>query len=198
MPVEETRVAFALIPGEPHFSAIVKASAAITAEMPNRNVIDTEQFPPHLSLHICTIPNDRLAGMFAQLRATVPYDQLATPLTLGQLREGAGGYVTLDLAITAALQGLHAWVLQAAALARGYPADPGDEPERERYGSAWVLDRFRPHYSIAKVDRDDQHDAYEIAAETVTGLLPAPVAAFEVCDIGANSEKWEILYRLDG
>lgn len=198
MPVAETRVAFALIPGEPHFSAVVKASAAITAEMPNRNVIDTERFPPHLSLHICTIPDDRLTRMFAWLGATAPRPELAAPLTLGELREGTDGYITLDLATSAALRRLHEWVLRAAAIARGYPAEPGPESARDRYGSTWVRDRFRPHYSIAKVERDDQHDAYEIAAETVTGLLPAPVAAFEVCDIGANSEKWELLYRLDG
>lgn len=196
--MNETRVAFALIPGEPHFSAVVKASAAITADMPNRNVIDTDRFPPHLSLHICTIPDARLAGMFAYLTESAPRDELVTSLALGDLREGSSGYVTLDLTPTGVIMGLHEWVLQVAAVARGYPAAPGTESARDRYGSTWVRDGFRPHYSVAKVSRDCQHDAYEIAAETLTGLPPAPIARFEVCDIGAHSEKWEVLYQVGG
>lgn len=197
VPVDQTRVAFAVIPGEPHFSAIVKASAAITAEKPNRNIIDTDRFPPHLSLHICTIPTGQLAGMFTHLATAAPQEALSAPLTLGELREGSSGYITLDLTATPAVMDLHEWTLQAAATARGHPATPGTESAQERYGSTWIRNHFCPHYSIAKVDHDDQHDAYEIAAETLTGLPPAPVASFQVCDIGAHSEKWETLYQLN-
>jgi hypothetical protein len=55
--VDLVRVDFALIPGEPLFTAVITASQAITTKFHcNANIIDATTFPPHLSLHICTVP----------------------------------------------------------------------------------------------------------------------------------------------
>lgn len=197
-PVAETRIAIAMIPGEPHFSAIVKASAAITNVMANKNIIDADRFPPHASLHICTIPNDRLSTLFADLDATIPETAPTTSVRPGRLREGSSGYVTLDLVPIDGLLGLHEWALQAAATARGYGAGAGTESAAERYGSNWIRDRFTPHYSIAKVDPGKQREAYEIATEALADLGPAPVRRLDVCDIGPRSQRWDVLHRLSG
>jgi hypothetical protein len=59
--MELYRVDFALIPEDPLFRAVIEASQAITDEFYyNANIIDDKTFPPHLSLHICTIPRDAL------------------------------------------------------------------------------------------------------------------------------------------
>jgi hypothetical protein len=67
--VDLVRVDFALIPGEPLFTAVVTASQAITGRFPhNANIIDATAFPPHLSLHICTLPQATLAEVTTGLK----------------------------------------------------------------------------------------------------------------------------------
>lgn len=191
--MSDVRVAFALVPGEPHFSAVVRASQEITKVMGNRNIIDPARFPPHVSLHICTVDRARLAAMFAHLQATRPEGGLAVPLRPARLYEGTSGYITFELARTEPVTALHEWVLQAAAIGRGHPSEPDTATPAERYGGVWIRDRFTPHYSIAKVDPADQPAALDLAHEQLADLDTAPAARFEICDIGLRSQNWETL-----
>lgn len=53
----------------PLFDAVINASQAITDEFyDNPNIIDAKTFPPHLSLHICTVPRTSLSQVTAILQ----------------------------------------------------------------------------------------------------------------------------------
>jgi hypothetical protein len=182
--VDLVRVDFALIPASPLFDAVITASQAITDEYYyNANIIDAKTFPPHLSLHICTIPRDAIGQVTATL------EPLATRLpgiTPAGVQPSGGGYIMLSIERTPALMALHEAVLTAAAQARdGIGADP--------FGSRYIRDAFTPHISLAKLDRDDQDDAAAIAQRALANATTTPPQALELCDIGENSERWDTL-----
>lgn len=67
--VDLIRVDYALIPDEPLFSAAISASQAIPDEYPdNRNVIDAKKYPPHVSLHICGMPQAAISQITPELQ----------------------------------------------------------------------------------------------------------------------------------
>jgi hypothetical protein len=141
-PVDLVRVDFALIPGNPLFDAVITASQAITDEFRyNANVIDARIFPPHLSLHICTIPRAAITQVTATLK---PLAKGRLPgLSPAGIQPSGGGYIMLAIERSPALMSLHEAVLGAAAQARD---GLGDDP----FGSPYVRDSFTPHISLAK------------------------------------------------
>lgn len=191
----DVRLAFALIPSEPHFSSVISASQEVTVYHDNLNVIDADRFPPHVTLHICTVPSARLPSLFERLERTATQIRLLPDLEPAGLTT-SGGYVTLDIARTPDLMAVHRWTIEAAAWARGFESAEGQAKDAERYGSEWVLDRFKPHYSIAKVARDEVDPAHALARKVLGDLPVGEAAWFEVCDIGMRSERWDSLLRL--
>lgn len=179
------RVDFALIPANPMFDAVVTASQAITDEFYyNANVIDAKTFPPHLSLHICTIPRSALSQVAA---AVDPITAAGLPdITPTGVQPARGGYVMLTIERSPVLVNLHEAILDIAAQARdGLGADP--------FGSPYIRDSFAPHISLAKLDRDDQAEAAAIGKRTLANTSSTRSQALELCDIGQNSERWDIL-----
>lgn len=179
------RVDFALIPGNPLFDNVITASQAITDEYCyNANIIDAKTFPPHLSLHICTIPRTALDQVTA---AVEPLTTAGLPhLTPTGVEPARGGYVMLTIERSPALVNLHEAILNIAARARdGLGADP--------FGSPYIRDSFAPHISLAKLDRDDQAEAAAIGRRTLANADSTCSQALELCDIGQNSERWDIL-----
>jgi hypothetical protein len=97
-----------------------------------------------------------------------------------------GGYVMLNIDRSPALVNLHEAILDIAAQARdSLGADP--------FGSPYIRDSFTPHISLAKLDRDDQAEATAIGKRTLANTSSTRSQALELCDIGENSERWEIL-----
>lgn len=179
------RVDFALIPANPLFDAVITASQAITDEFcHNANVIDAKTFPPHLTLHICTIPRTALSQVTAALE---PITAAGLPdITPTGVEPTEGGYVMLHIERSPVLVNLHEAILDIAARTRdSLGADP--------YGSSYVRDSFTPHISLAKLDRDDQAEAAAIGKRTLANTNSTRSQALELCDIGQNSERWEIL-----
>lgn len=179
------RVDFALIPGNPLFDAVITASQAITDEFYyNANVIDAKAFPPHLSLHICTIPRTALSQLTAALE---PLATAGLPdITPAGVMSARGGYVMLNVERTPALMALHEAILIAAAQAR-------DGLDADAFGSPYIRDSFTPHISLAKLDRDDQAEATTIGRQALASTSSTPAQALDLCDIGENSERWETL-----
>jgi hypothetical protein len=181
--VDLCRVDFALIPDEPIFSGVIDASQAITDEYyENANVIDEKTFPPHVSLHICTIHRGSVAQVVESLRtlaASLP------ELRPTGVERADGGYVMLDIERTDELVALHEAVLEMAAEARAGMSD--------KYGSPYIRDLFNPHLSLAKVDYRDQAGAARIGKSSMGNLVTAPSRSLDLCDIGERSERWEIL-----
>ncbi|HEY2578078.1 MAG TPA: 2'-5' RNA ligase family protein [Streptosporangiaceae bacterium] len=183
--VDLVRADFALIPANPLFDAVITASQAITDEYYyNANIIDAKTFPPHLSLHICTIPRAALSQVTAALeRLAAAGLPGITPIGV---EPSGGGYIMLTIERTPAVMALHETILSAAAQARhNLPGDP--------FGSPYIRDAFTPHISLAKLDRDDQADATAIGRQALASASSTPAQALELCDIGANSERWDTL-----
>lgn len=177
------RVDFALIPDEPLFSGVIDASQAITDEYyDNANIIDEKTFPPHVSLHICTIPHDAVEHVGGRMRALAAVLPELVPTSV----EGAAdGYVMLGIERTADMLALHEAVLELAVEARQSMSD--------KYGSPYIRDFFNPHLSVAKVDNRDKAEAVRIGRDTLGHLAVAPSRSLDLCDIGERSEQWKIL-----
>ena len=183
--MELVRVDFALIPDSPLFDAVIAASQAITDEFYyNENVIDDKTFPPHLSLHICTVPRSAVSQLAITLEALASAG--LPDIKPVAVEPSRGGYVMLSAERTPALMDLHEAVLGAAARARdGLGGDP--------FGSPYVRDSFTPHISLAKVDRDDQAEAAAIGRKALGADASAQSRALDLCDIGERSERWDVL-----
>jgi hypothetical protein len=183
--VNLVRVDFALIPANPLFDAVITASQAITDEFyDNANVIDAKTFPPHLSLHICTVPRTSLSQVTATLHALASGG--LPDINPAGVEPARGGYVMLSIQRTAALMAMHETILGTAARAReGLDGDP--------FGSQYIRDSFTPHISLAKLARDEQAEATRIANQALANADCTPSQALELCDIGEYSERWETL-----
>jgi hypothetical protein len=180
------RVDFALIPDDPLFESVVNASQAITDEYYyNENVIDGRAFPPHLSLHICTVHHDKIMQIDNDLCALI--EQVGLPhINPTAVESSFGGYVMLNVERTAQLMALHEAILELAAIAReGVDAD--------KFGSKYVRDAFVPHVSLAKVDGRDLANATSIGRQAFGSCQPTRTRALELCDIGAHNERWDVL-----
>jgi len=167
------------------FSGVIDASQAITDEYyDNSNVIDEKTFPPHVSLHICTVPRESVPHLAESMRALAG----ALPeLVPTGVERSDGGYVMLDIERTDGLVALHEAVLELAAHVRQGMGGS------DKYGSPYIRDLFAPHLSLAKVDYRDQAGAVRIGRETLGELAAAQSRSLELCDIGERSEQWELL-----
>jgi len=183
-------VDFALIPGDPLFRAVVDASQRITdAYRHNGNIIDGKTFPPHLSLHICTVPRGTLAQVIDGL-APLAAASLPDLVPLG-VEPADDGYVMLNIELTDDLMVLHEEVLALAAKAR-------DGLGQETYGSPYIRERFTPHISLAKVDHGEQAKAALIGRNVLGDPGTVRPRSLDLCDIGERSERWEILASVAG
>ncbi len=179
------RVAFAVIPADPLFDAVVDASQAITSVyVGNQNIIDSKIFPPHISLHICAIPAATI-GAVTEALGRLAANGLPQAVPTGEAAT-TGGYVMLGIDRTPALLAFHEGVTNIAVQARaGLRGDPA--------GSRYTGGSFRPHLSLAKLAREDQARATAIAREVLAGMSSTACQSLELCDIGERSERWDVL-----
>jgi hypothetical protein len=138
--VDLVRADFALIPGDPLFSAVIAASQAITDEYYyNANIIDDKTFPPHLSLHICAIPRAALGQVSADLRKLAEAGLPGIAATT--VEPSYSGYVMLNVARTAAWHCTRqSWTSPHGAGKASPPATPTAAPTsvtRSRRTSRW-------------------------------------------------------------
>lgn len=180
------RVDFALIPDEPLFGSVIRASQAITDEFYyNENIIDDKSFPPHLSLHICTVPKGNVQQVVDGLDALAGRIDLPDINPVG-IEPSHGGYVMLNIERATEIMDLHEAILELAASAR-------DGAGADKYSSEYIRDSFVPHFSLAKVDRHDLSSATAIGKQAL-GRCPATrTRTLDLCDIGPRSERWDVL-----
>ncbi|MGH8900066.1 MAG: 2'-5' RNA ligase family protein [Egibacteraceae bacterium] len=184
--MDVVRVDFALIPDDPLFGAVVSASQAITDEFSyNQNVIDDKDFPPHLSLHICTVPRDKIGQIVVDLRALAEGADLPDITPIG-VDPAHGGYVMVNVERTAEIVALHEAILDVAAIAR-------DGLDGDTYGNEYVREFFTPHISLAKVDRHDLSSAADIGRKALGDWYTTRTRTLDLCDIGPRSERWDVL-----
>ena len=202
---DRIRIDVALIPSEPLFSAVIDASQAITKQFRNYNIIDAEQFPPHLSIHICTIPHDNLS-LFSNDAVILNSSRInLKPICVSMT---SGGYISFKVENSTDIHRLHECVIGITAKMRG----PGFEeaPERKRnywdvkdqknyavYGNIFVNEKFDPHFSIAKVDPENLSESFKIAQSMLKPMVGRDVSSsqLQICEIGMHSEKWDTLKR---
>lgn len=182
------RVDYSLIPDDPLFNAAIDASQAITDEFYyNANIIDAKKYPPHVSVCICGLPPAATEQASGELQALA--EAGLPPLTTTTVELPGGGWVMLAIERTAALVDFHEAILDIGARAAG---QLGDDP----YATHYVRDRWSPHISLAKVDRDDQAAAASIARQFLQHPITVQPRALELCDIGERSERWDVLASL--
>ena len=68
-----------------------------------------------------------------------------------------------------------------------------DGLDGDRFGSSYIGDSFTPHISLAKLDRDDQAEAVAIGRQALSNADSTRPRTLDLCDIGENSERWDIL-----
>lgn len=179
------RVDYSLIPDDPLFSAAIDASQAITDEYYyNANIIDAKKYPPHVSVHICGLPRAATEQATAELHALAAAG--IPSLTTTTVELPGGGWVMLAIERTQALADFHEAILDISARAAGRLDD-------DPYATPYVRDRWSPHISLAKVDRDDQAAAASIARQFLQRPMTVQPRALELCDIGERSERWDVL-----
>ncbi|MGH3929898.1 MAG: hypothetical protein ACRDTF_07975 [Pseudonocardiaceae bacterium] len=168
---------------------MIRASQAITDEFYyNENVIDGKEFPPHLSLHICTVPREKIQQLIDGLGVLVEGIDLPDINPVG-IEPSYGGYVMLNIERTTEIMALHEEVLELAAMAR-------EGVESDKYGSEYIRDSFLPHASLAKVDPRDLTSATDIGRKALgsdASLRPARPHTLDLCDIGPRSQRWDVL-----
>lgn len=184
--MDVVRVDFALIPDEPLFGAVVSASQAITDEFyDNQNVIDDKDFPPHLSLHICIVPRDKIDQVVTDLRALAEGADLPDITPIG-VDPAYGGYVMVNVEPTGEIMALHESILDVVSTAR-------DGLDGDVYGNKYIRESFTPHISLAKVDRHDLSSAADIGRKALGDWHTARTRTLDLCDIGLHSQRWDVL-----
>jgi len=169
---------------------VIDASQEITDEFYyNANVIDDDTFPPHLSLHICTIPRDTLPQVMGSLK-TIAAANLPELVSIG-VERAEGGYVMLNIERSVKLMAVHEEILSIAAAAR-------EGLGQDKYGSPYIRDRFTPHISLAKVEYRDQARSVAIGREALDELSASRASSLDLCDIGERSDRWEVLASFAG
>ncbi len=112
----QIRIDIALIPSKLLFSAVIDASQAITQRFRNNNIIDADRFPPHISLHICTIPNNNLS-LFTN--DVVLSNSKIVSLKPTRLSMASSGYIFLEVEKSPAIYKLHERIINISARIRG-------------------------------------------------------------------------------
>jgi hypothetical protein len=202
--IEPVRVDAVIVPAEPLFSAVIEASQAVSRRYKNANIIDAQRWPPHVSLHIGTVPPDRLETLCDA------FDELDTDLTPvivpERLTRRSRGYISLKVTITDELRALHEQVLECFAKARagfeepipGWASDSDrDRTWYRRYGNTYIFDRFDAHLSVAKVSRENHDAAHEVASAALGTTAAGKASVFELRDIGPHNERWDLIYASD-
>lgn len=164
---------------------MINASRAITDEYYyNENVIDSKRFPPHLSLHICTVPRDKIHRVVDNLEVLIEQSDLPNINPAG-VEPSYGGYVMLNVERTAELMALHEAILDLAASVR-------EGRDADNYGSDYIRDSFLPHFSLAKLDHRDLIGATDLARRVLDNEHTTQARTLDLCDIGARSERWDV------
>lgn len=204
---DRIRIDVALIPSESLFSTVIDASQAITQQFRNNNIIDADRFPPHLSLHICTIPKNNLS-LFAN--DVVLSNSKIVSLKPTRLSMASSGYISLEVEKSPEIYKLHERIINISARIRGSNFE--EVPEKKRnywsaqeqinyktYGNIFVCEKFDPHFSIAKVDQENLSASFDIARLIIKPIIgiEIPISRLQICDIGMLSEKWDVLWQSD-
>jgi hypothetical protein len=194
----------AAIPAEPMYSQIARASMAISGMCKNKNIIDNNLFPCHITL---TISGTTEQGIRLLIEAMTGYD-FVEPINclITRVYSNSGGFIGVELN-DLNLKKLHNDILRLTEpVIEQYPVvrprlkKKWRELSAEkqalimRFGSYRVLDYYKAHLSIAQVDRRFLNQMMKVAENMI--LLPQTIKIKElqIVDVGHENESWQVLY----
>ncbi len=199
-----------IIPSSPLKQEIAKASLAITKKCENKNIIDNDRFPAHVSLYLGGTDMAVVPTLISGLqRVTKRF--LMTPFSADRLTRSSVGYISISCINAGPLRELLTVVIETCGeLHRRNPRYRPHVIERwsrfsneqqqlyAQFGTDKTALNARPHLSVADVTSDeDAKTAMQIARKTITLPSECPIAAIQLVDIGHRNEQWAVLDSWD-
>lgn len=204
LPEAPVSFAIAAIPHEPIYSQIAKASLAITRRCANRNLIDNQRFPCHLSLILSGASLQGIDRLGLALEEANVQPCTATALSIYAAR---GGFIGVSLS-DRSLTDLQEWVLKLVeAVLHDEPVirphlqrrwsvlSPSQRALIRRFGTYKVATDFHPHLSVAQVDPDEAEDMKAIAQSIIRVPQAVPFRELQLVNVGHENEQWTVLTR---
>ncbi len=195
----------ALIPTNPLKDRVSAASLQITKSFDNRNIIDNQRFPAHVSLYLGGTTRDAIPRLCAAVDSALsPYERI--PLSADRLYSDSRGFIGIDVVVDDSLRKLFDAVIGACASV--HQSNPRVRPHlisrwpRLTSAQRALVNRFGTyktepsalHISVAQVDPEDLNPAFAIARNKLVFPEEFGIEAMQVVDVGHNNEKWEVLW----
>jgi hypothetical protein len=196
----------AVIPDPALKETLVSTSQAITESFEDRNIVDHETFPPHLSLHLAGTDQQSIAQLSVQLHTAIA-SFLSSQLIAEKLYQGTHGFIGVECAQNEVLMSLvHTVIKTCAILHRQSPRYrprilerwkflSGERRELLKSFGTDKLPHWKPHFSIAEVAEDNASQALHIARQFLPHPQSFTIQAIELVDVGHRNECWNVLSR---
>ena len=207
--LSEAPISFAIvaIPSEPLYSAVAKASMAITERCKNNNIIDNETFPCHISLLISggnEVVLQEISKDLKDKRFKAKNELMATSIF-----KGGRGFIGLQV------EGQFIWQLHRAILSlvqkalhdkflirhhlipRWARLSDAERTQIRRYGSYHVAGNFDPHFSIAQVEDTNLDQMAELAVQHIKTPQKFSISQLQIVIVGHENERWDVFFEND-
>lgn len=197
--------AVAIMPESDFARSLSRASLAIPDRFENRNIIDEQRYPAHLSLYLAGVSRARLEALSEALERVVS-TSTSVGGTATRLYSGRRGFLGVRCDVRGSIRTLHDEVVHACAdIHRALPtyrphlvarwAQLSDVNRRllAEYGSYKVFDRFDAHFSVAQVAPNVVVEAERIARRFLTLPHRFGLRSVQLVDIGHENERWTVL-----
>jgi hypothetical protein len=204
LPQAEVSFGLVLLPDERFRREVGAASDAVTAKMPNQNIVDEGRFPAHLSLYLggtTAAGVDMLASGLENLAGDAP-----RAIDVTRLSQGNRGFLSAEVAKTPALRAFAGAIIahcraihHVNPVYRPHLIGRWDRlsPERQdllrEFGTYKTVDAWDPHISVASVQEADLSEAAALAGAVLVLPQTVPVAALQLVDVGHDNERWRVL-----
>jgi len=200
-------VSFAVvaIPAEPIYSQVAETSLAINEHCVNNNIIDNKLFPCHLTLIISgtdkksedVIIENLQKINFSSLQAKVDSfyiekDGLISILVKGEIVNKIHQEI-LDIIEKTLKDKI---IIRPRIQERLSGLSDDEQKMVSCFGSHYVGEYFKPHISVAKVEKNFEEEAMNIAKNIIKLPQEIKFSEIQIVDIGLNNEQWNILKKI--
>lgn len=208
--IADLSFAVAVIPTPPLRNRIAKASLAISEQFENRNVIDNEQFPAHLSLYLGGTDRKFISSFRTKLeKATKPF--LSVNFTVDKIYQEPSGFIGVNCYKSKQLLSLLQIILEKCGeLHRKHPRYrphlierwPSLTKQRQQlllqFGTYKLPEQHSHHLSVALVSERNLNEAFQIAKRRLDVPKDFNIKEIQIVDIGHKNEQWHVLYQWSG
>jgi hypothetical protein len=195
-----------IIPSEPIYTQISKASLEISKFYKNLNIIDNVKFPSHITL-IISGTNSINANEIAETLKVQTSEYKNISLTANQLfcnngfievscQKGKEEIFLLKKVFEVCSEfhrQIH--VFRPHLLSRWDTLKESRQKQVIDNGTYKTPETTNMHLSVALVDKSVSDHCYEISRNLITIPQEFKIDKFQFIDMGHNNEKWEVLFE---